>query len=175
MPRGLIPLRGKLAHAKHLADHVTHGAVGRGSWADKFNPPLEDFNGAGLTSEIGRVPVKAVRYLVPDPAGTIFFDGDAAAYRYCTQVEVDAAAADPAGPLAPSNDVEFEFEIPPNVMNGEVICELGLFLDSTTAVAGYATAAQVTNPGHPVYVCNLPGPDSIYSDKIFNRRCRIRV
>lgn len=171
MPRGLIPDQGRRAHAKFLADGVTHGAVGRGTWLDKFNPPLEDFLAAGLTSEIGRVPIKAVRFLTPDPAGTIQFDGDPVLYRYCTAPETAAAAL---LSLAPSPDVEFEFEIPANAMNGETICEAALFLHSTTSVAGYALPAQVTAPGQLLYLVNLL-PDSMYADKIFNRRCRIRV
>ena len=172
MLRGLIPDRAKRYHARYLAQHVTHGAVGSGTWVDKFNPPLEDYEGAGLTAEFGRVPIKAVRYLIADPAGALSYDGDPAKYRYCTQAEIDAAEA---LSLAPTNDVEFEFEIPANSANGQTVCEVALFLDATCSVAGFATPAQVTQAGIPVYLCNLPGPDSLYADKIFNRRCRLRT
>lgn len=170
--RGLIPDRGKRAFAKWLATAVTHGAVGRVAWPDPFNPTLESYSAGGLADEIGRVPIKAVRYLIPDVSGTLTFDGDAVTYRYATQTEIDAAAADAHGPLAPSADVEFEFEITPNTINGEVVGEIGLFIGSTTAVSTFATPVQTTQIGQIAYVVRISA-DSIYADKLFNRRVRI--
>jgi hypothetical protein len=172
MSRGLVTERGKRAFVYWLAQHVTHGAVGAGDWPDKFNPPLEDYDGDGLVAEIGRVPILAVRYLVRDPAGTIVFDGDPTTYRYATQTEIDAAAADPDGATAPSADIEFEFEIPANTINGTIICEIGLFTDSVCSVPGFAVPAQVTTAGQPFYLVNIPA-DSMYANKVFNRRVRI--
>lgn len=173
--RGIIADRGKRKFAKWLETAVTHGAVGRRTWVDPFAPPVENYAAAELEDEIGRVAIKAVRYLMPDPAGTLVFDGDPAKYRYATTQEIDDAAADPQGALAPSADIEFEFEIPVNTINGEQVSQIGLFIGSTTSVPGFATyPAQVTQVGQPIYLLNIPS-DPIYADKLFNRRVRLNA
>lgn len=170
---GLLPERAKRRMALLLAQTVTHAAVGRGTWPDLFNPPGEDYLADGLADEIGRIEIDAVRYLIPDPAGPISFDGDPASYRYATAPETAAALADPLGPIAPSADMEFAFVIPQNTITGQVICQVGLFTDSVTAVTGFAAfPGQVTSPGQPLYLVNFSA-DSIYANKEFDRRVRI--
>lgn len=126
----------------------------------------------GLDNEIGRMAVTAINYLIPDPLGTIIFDGDPATYRYALPGEIAAALADPQGPLAPSADVEFTFEIPANTITGEVICQIGLFANAVTPGPGFTPLTQVSQVGEPVYLVNFPA-DSIYANKVFNRRIRV--
>ena len=169
MPNGLLPLAGKKALAYHAGQNITHAAIGRGNWDDKQNPPMEDFNGDELKSEIGRITIQEVAYLMADAAGTIQFSGDSNKYRFATELEIADAAADE---LAPSNQVCFKFVIPQNVANGELVCEIALIYQGETSTAGFATGAQVTDPGHVFYVVNIPG-NPLEPDKELERWVRV--
>jgi hypothetical protein len=169
MPNGLLPLAGKKALAYHAGQNVTHAAIGRGDWADKQNPPMEDFNGDALKDEIGRITISEVAYLMADAEGTIQFSGDSSHYRFATEAEIDDAALEE---LAPSNQVVFKFIIPENVAVGELVCEIALIYQGTTTTAGFATGGQVTDPGHVFYVVNIPG-NPIEPDKELERWVRV--
>jgi hypothetical protein len=180
MAGGLLTDLGKRTTALYWANNLLHGAVGSGTWVDKFNPDLENFHGAGLTNEFGRIAIEAVRYLVPDPLGTVNYvtgfdalghpivDGP---YRYATALETAASAA-LVPPVAPSSDLEVQFTIPPNVAVGQVICELAVFLGSHVTVPGWATPAQVDVPGHPLYLVNI-GAKTIEANESITRRVRL--
>jgi hypothetical protein len=170
MPGGLLTDRGKRATALYYAQHVTHGAFGRGDWADLFNPPSEDFQADALADEFGRAPIDVVRYLIADPAGTVNFqrpdttiDGP---YRYATAPEIAAAALDN---LAPSSFVEFQFAVPDNVATGEVIAEIGLLLDAVASAPGWVTPAQVTTPGTLLYLATIPAKTIEPNEEIVRR------
>lgn len=169
MGSGLYTDRGHRGLAKMLVDRVSHIAFGRGNWPDPMDPPVESFFATGLADEIGRAPVAAARYLVPDPAGTITFDGDVGIYRYATAPEIAAAL-----PFAPSSDLEFVATLPANVAAGEVVCELSLVVDSTTSVPGWATPGQVTAAGYPFYLANVKGK-AIEVDDEMTRRVRVTL
>jgi hypothetical protein len=175
MPNGIITDRGKRRTALYWAQHVTHGAFGRPVGTDPFNPPLEDYAATALSDEIGRAPVRAVRYLMADPTGTVLYrlpngssDGP---YRYATTAEVSAAAAQG---LAPSAMVEFEFAMPPNVAVGETYGEIGLLLDAAITATAWATPAQVTTPGTLFYALTL-GAKTIEPDEEIVRRIALKV
>jgi len=175
MPNGLITELGKRRTAYFWAQQVTHGAFGRPVGDDPFNPPLENYLATGLASEIGRAPIRAVRYLIADPAGAVIYrlpngstDGP---YRYATPAEIDVAAA--LG-VAPATMVEFEFAMPPNVALGETYGEIGLFLDSAITATDWATPAQVSDPGTLFYSLTL-GAKAIEVDEEIVRRVALKV
>lgn len=177
MPNGLITDLGKRATAYIYGAAVTHGAFGRPAWPDLFNPPAERFTADALLDEFGRAPVRAVRYLMEDPAGTVYYrqpDGAIEGpYRYATAAE-EALSAAQFPPVAPSSFIEFEFAIPANAAIGEVVGEIALVMGSVTSAPEWATPAQVLEPGVPVYLITVPAK-SIEANEEIVRRVAIRV
>lgn len=177
MPNGLITDLGKRATAYIYAEAVTHGAFGRPAWPDLFSPPAERYSATALLDEFGRAPVRAVRYLLEDPAGTVYYrqpDGVVEGpYRYATVAE-EAAGAAQVPPVAPSGFVEFEFAIPANAAIGEVVGEIALVMGGATSAPEWATPAQVTAAGVPIYLITVPAK-AIEANEEIVRRVAIRV
>lgn len=177
MPNGLITDLGKRATAYLYGAVVSHGAFGRPAWPDLFDPPPERFTATTLLDEFGRAPVRAVRYLLEDPAGTVYYrqpDGVIEGpYRYAT-VEEEAESAALVPPVAPSGFVEFEFAIPANAATGEIVGEISLVMGSATSASEWATPSQVMEPGVPVYLITVPAK-AIEANEEIVRRVAIRV
>lgn len=177
MPNGLYTRAGLHRLAFIFASAITHGAFGRPPGPDALNPPPEDCEATALVDEIGRVPVTSISWLVQDPAGTINFTRPDASidgpYRLATAPEVAAAAA-LVPPQAPSDFMLVEFELPANVATGEIVGQVGVFLNSSASVPGFAAPGQVTQAGTLHYVLNVPA-GTVEVDQTVTRQVAMKV